>query len=86
MVDLYLAKDLGPFANVTAGYFFIVEVRGIRCKSPVDWDLPFWKYELGPTNLVVEPEATSGSCPLIVLLDPRVYLGAARKSGLSAGL
>jgi len=41
---------------------------------------------LGPTNLVVEPDGTRGSCPLMDLLDPKVYLGALGKSGLSVGL
>ena len=60
-MDLYSAKNLGPFVKLTAGYFLVLESRGILLSYPVDCDLPFWKYVFGPTKFVVEVEGTKGS-------------------------
>jgi len=40
---------------------------------------------LGPTKLVVDAVGTKGSCPLIDLLDPRVYFGGLGISGFKTG-
>ncbi len=68
--------------NETVGYFFIFESYGILLNEEVEWlFLTFWKYDPGPTNVVVEHVGTRGSCPLTDFLLVIEYLGAIKCYG-----
>ena len=62
---------------LNTGYLIILESYGIRLIEDVELLLlTFWKYEPGPTRVVVEVRGTIGSCPLVIFRDVMEYLGA----------
>jgi hypothetical protein len=71
---------------VKAGSLFILESYGILLIDDVELLLfTFWKYDPGPTSVVVEVGGTIGSCPLTAFLEVIEYLGAFWSSGLFTG-